>query len=258
MELQLATKEKITWCPGCPNNAILVAFRQAITDLATDGTLAPEHVVAGAGVGCHGKISDYLNMNTFDSLHGRVVPAMTGIKIANPALTVVAFSGDGDSLSEGFTHLIHAAGRNSDINLFIHDNQVFALTTGQSTATSPLGHKGPSRPQGSIEKPIDPVAVMLTAGATFVARTYAGDIARTKEIMKAAIRHKGFSFVDIIQPCITFLDTRDHFKDHLVWLPAEHNAGDLKAALNAAHRDDDMTAAGIFYQVERPTYESLL
>lgn len=258
MELQLATKEKITWCAGCPNNAILVAFRQAITDLVGSGAITLENVVAGAGVGCHGKISDYLNMNTFDSLHGRVVPSMTGIKIANPALTVVAFSGDGDSLSEGFTHVIHAAERNSDINLFIHNNQVFALTTGQSTATSPLGHKGPSRPQGSIEHPIDPVAVMLSAGATFVARTYAGDIAKTKEVMKAAINHKGFSFVDIIQPCITFFDTRDHFKDHIVWLPEEHNAGDLQTALRAAHRDDDMTPAGIFYRVDRPTYESLL
>lgn len=253
--MQLSTDAKITWCPGCPNNAILVAFRHAITELADEGKMKPENIVAAAGVGCHGKIIDYLKMNTFNSLHGRSIPSVTGIKVANPALTVVAFSGDGDSFSEGFTHLIHAAQRNSDINVFIHNNQVFALTTGQATATSPEGYKGPSRPQGSTDAPVNPVSVMLSSGATFVARTYAGDIARTKEIMKAALEHRGFSFIDILQPCITFFDTRDFYKDHLAWLPDDHNTSDLQAAFRATHRDDEKVPLGIFYRIERPTFE---
>lgn len=256
--MELATYSKITWCPGCPNNQILVAFRKAVTELTADGTLKFENLVAGAGIGCHAKILDYLNMNTFNALHGRALPAIEGMKAANPALTVVAFSGDGDSYSEGQSHLLHAAERNSDINVFIHDNQIFALTTGQSTATSPKGHKGLSRPQGSIEDPINPVRLMLAAGATFVARSYAGDIEKTKEIMKAAIHHKGMSFVDIIQPCITFFDTRDFYKERITWLPEDHDATSIEAAEKATRRDDGKVPLGIFYRVERPTYEEQL
>jgi len=253
--MQLSTDAKITWCPGCPNNAILVAFRKALTELSEEGKLKIENVVAAAGIGCHGKIIDYLKMNTFNSLHGRSIPAITGIKVANPNLTVVAFSGDGDSYSEGFSHLVHAAERNSDINVFVHDNQVFALTTGQATATSPEGFKGGSRPQGSTDSPINPISVMLSSGATFVARAYAGDIARTKDIMKAAFEHRGFSFVDIIQPCITFFDTRDFYKENIVSLPDDHDVHDLAGAFRATHREDSKVPTGIFYRIEKPTFE---
>jgi 2-oxoglutarate ferredoxin oxidoreductase subunit beta len=253
--MQLSTTAKITWCPGCPNNQILVAFRKMITELVESGAIKEENVVACAGIGCHAKILDYLNMNTFNALHGRAIPAATGIKAANKDLAVFVFSGDGDSYSEGLNHLIHAADRNTDINVFIHDNQIFALTTGQSTMTSPKGHKGGSRPSGSVENPIDPIRLMLTAGATFVARAFAGDIEGTKQIMKAAYEHKGFSFVDIIQPCITFYDTRDFYKEHLVHLPDDHNKEDMRAAYGATFRDDDKVPMGIFYRVTRPSFE---
>ncbi len=219
MELKdLTTKVKITWCPGCPNSQILVAFRQAVKELVENGNLNIENLVAFAGIGCHGKISDYININSFTSLHGRLIPAMTGAKCANRNLTIVGFSGDGDSYDEGIEHLIHAAKRNSDINLFVHDNRVFALTTGQFDAMSPKGFKSKSTPFGSIEEPFNPLLLMLASGATFVARTYAGDISGTKKIMQAAIAHKGFSYVDIIQPCLTFYDTRDYFKKKVYWL----------------------------------------
>lgn len=255
MTMQLSTEEKITWCPGCPNNQILVAFRKAVTELVESGAVKEENVVATAGIGCHAKILDYLNMNTFNSLHGRAIPPAIGMKAANPDLSVFVFSGDGDSYSEGFNHLVHAAERNDDINVFIHDNQVFALTTGQSTATSPKGHKGGSRPLGSIETPINPLRLMLTAGATFVARTYAGEIEKTKEIMKAAHAHKGFSFVEIIQPCITFFDTRDFFKEKIMWLPNDHARGDVRSAYMATIREDDMVPLGVFYHATTPTFE---
>ncbi|MEY4731769.1 MAG: hypothetical protein RL681_715 [Candidatus Parcubacteria bacterium] len=256
--LNLSTSSPITWCPGCPNAQILVAFRQMVTELVHDGTLKFENIVALSGIGCHGKITDYLNMNTFTSLHGRLIPTMTGVKIANPALTVVGFSGDADSYNEGMEHLVHAARKNSDINLFIHDNQVFALTTGQASPTSPKGFKGKSTPAGSTEEPFDPIPFMLTVGATFVARTYAGDIQRTKHIMQAALAHRGFSFVDIIQPCITFFDTREYYKDRIVWLEDSFPRTDRAAAIAKASEHGDKVPLGIFYQVNRPTFEEEL
>ncbi len=254
--LDLATDIKITWCPGCPNSQILVAFRTAVTEMVEHGELALHELVAGAGVGCHGKISDYLEVNTFNSLHGRVIPTLTGIKLANPKLQVVGFSGDGDSFSEGFSHLAHAARRNSDISLFIHNNQLFALTTGQATGTSPKGFKGGTTPFGSVDEPMNPVLIMLSLGATFVARTFAGDIPRTKAIMQAAMRHKGFAFVDIIQPCITFFDTREYYKDHVTWLPEDHDTSNLDAAFTIARSTIAQDVPlGILYQTAQPTFE---
>ncbi len=255
MELNLQTTSKITWCPGCPNSQILVAFRKVVTDLVSENKLKAENIVCAVGIGCHGKISDYLNLNTFTALHGRPIPVMSGIKMANPDLCVIGFSGDGDSFSEGIEHLIHAARRNSDIKLLIHDNQVFALTTGQATALSPKGFKGKSTPGGKIEEPLNPLSIVLTAGATFVARTYAGDIVGTEKIMKAAIAHKGFAFVDIIQPCITFFDTRDYFKDKLYWLAEGNPRNDLNEALNLVTNDDGRVPLGIFYDVSKETFE---
>ena len=256
MSLDLTTDIKITWCPGCPNSQILVAFRQAVTEMVEGGETKLHDIVAGAGVGCHGKISDYLEVNTFNSLHGRVVPTMTGVKLANPALTVVAFSGDGDSFSEGFNHVCHAAQKNTDISLFLHNNQVFALTTGQATTLSPKGFKGGTTPYGSYDEPANPTLIMLTMGATFVARTYAADIKRTKEIMQAAMRHKGFSFVDIIQPCITFFDTRDHFNKSVHWIDEKHDSSNLDDAFAIARGISDTNVPlGILYQVEKPTFE---
>ncbi len=266
--MDLSTKARITWCPGCPNAAILVAFRQAVTELVNDGELKLENLVSAAGIGCHGKITDYLNTNTFTSLHGRVIASMEGMKVANPALTVVGFSGDGDSYSEGVEHLVHAARRNSDINLFIHDNQVFALTTGQATPTTPVGFKGKSTPYGSTEPPFNPLLFMLASGATFVARSYALDIPKTKEIMKAAIAHKGFSFVDIIQPCITFYDTRDYYKERMYWIDENEPKDNLAHAMEAVRgatdggggsgSGNDKVPLGIFYRVEQPTFEEQL
>jgi len=257
MEEDLSTKAKITWCPGCPNNQILIAVRQALTELATEKKLAIENVVAATGIGCHGKITEYLNINTYTSLHGRAIPAMTGIKTANPSLTVVGFVGDGDAYAEGIEHLVHAAKRNSDIKVFVHDNRVFALTTGQTTPTSPEGFKSKSTPFGNIEEPFEPLTLMLASGASFVARTFAGNIQTTREIMKAAILHKGFAFVDIIQPCVTFFDTRDYFKERIVWLEGEP-ADDMEIAMRKIKASGEKVPCGIFYDVSKPTFEEQL
>ncbi|TRZ52285.1 2-oxoacid:ferredoxin oxidoreductase subunit beta [bacterium] len=253
--MELATKSKITWCPGCPNSAILVSYRKAITELVTEGKLKIENLVSAAGIGCHGKITDYLNTNTFEALHGRVISSATGIKLGNPNLRVVAFTGDGDSLSEGFSHLLHAAERNVGISVFLHNNETFALTTGQATFLSPKGFKGPSTPGGSIDEPMNPALILLSVGATFVARTYALDIEGTKKIMKAAMEHRGFAFVEIIQPCITFFDTRDHYKEVIEPIPEDFPRSDLWAAIAKVREVNKKVPVGIFYQMQKPTFE---
>jgi 2-oxoglutarate ferredoxin oxidoreductase subunit beta len=259
MELNLTTKEKITWCPGCTNAQVLIAFRKAVTEMVEKGAFKIENLVAFAGIGCHGKISDYINVNSFTSLHGRLIPAMTGAKCANPNLTVVGFSGDGDSYDEGVEHLVHAAKRNSDIKLFIHENQLFALTTGQTDAVSPKGFKSKSTPNGNIEEPFNPLLLMLASGATFVARTYAGDIAGTVKIMQKAIEHKGFALVEIIQPCITFFDTREFFKDKVYWLGDDFPTNDLQTAMaKVLEKTDDKIPLGVFYDISKPTFEEQL
>lgn len=257
MSFNLTTTAKITWCPGCTNSQILVAWRQVMEEMVNSGTLKIENLVVCVGIGCHGKISDYLNTNSFTALHGRVIPAMTGIKCANPNLTVIGMSGDGDSYSEGLEHLIHAARRNSDIKLFVHDNQLFALTTGQTSAMSPKGFKSKTTPAGSTDEPFEPFSVLLSAGATFVARAYAGDMTNTKRIMEAAIKHKGFSFVEILQPCITFFDTREYFKDKIFWRE-DAPAQNPEDAIKLSKRDGDRIPLGIFYNVEKPTFEEQL
>jgi len=258
MNEDLATTAKISWCPGCPNGQILVSFRKAVLELVADNKLKTENLVALSGIGCHGKITDYLKMNTFTSLHGRVIPTMTGVKLAQPQLTVVGFSGDGDSLDEGMEHLIHAARRNSDITVFLHNNQVFALTTGQATPTSPKGFKGKTTPFGSFEEPLKILPLLINAGATFVARSFALDIQKTKEVMKAAINHKGFSFVEIIQPCITFFDTRDFYRERVYWLDNSHHSNDFAEIMALLHKAEDKVPLGIFYKTTRETFEDEL
>lgn len=256
--IDLNTTAVNTWCPGCPNFGILASFKQAVNELVSSKELALENIVVGSGIGCHGKISDDLNLNTFYSLHGRVIPTITGIKLANPNLSVMAFTGDGDSLAEGVEHLIHAAKRNSDVKLFLHNNQVFALTTGQFTPTSNKGYKGRTTPEGSVEEPINPLAFLLGLGATFLARTYAMKIKETTAIMKSAILHQGFAMVEIIQPCITFNDTRESIQSRLEWLPETYNKGDYQSAYHELMTKTDKVKCGIFYQVTKPTFEEQL
>ena len=188
-------------------------------------------------------------------MHGRALPLALGTKIANPKLKAIAFVGDGDVYAEGLDHLIHAAKKNADVTVIVHNNQVFALTTGQFTPTSPKGLKSKSSPQGSIEEPLDPLALTLSAGASFVARSYALEIEKTKKIITAAIQHKGFSFVEIIQPCITFYDTREILKNKIEWLDKEYKTNNFYDAFNKISKSKNKMLLGIFYQVKKPIFE---
>jgi len=253
-KMNLLTQTKNTWCPGCTNFGILAAFKGAIEDLVKNNEIKTEEVVVGSGIGCHGKISDYLNLNSFCGLHGRIVPVLSGAKIANPNLKVIAFEGDGDGYAEGIEHLVHAAKRNIDLTLIVHDNQTFALTTGQFTPTSPKGFKGKSTPEGSPEEPFNPLFLMLSAGATFIARSYALEVKKTQEIIKEAIRHKGFSFIEIIQPCLSLNDTRDHYQKRIYWLNESRQKDNIDFAFEKIREWNDKVPLGIFYQINKKTY----
>jgi 2-oxoglutarate ferredoxin oxidoreductase subunit beta len=185
-------------------------MRTVLAELDGEG-FPIEKVVLVAGIGCHAKIVDYMNVNSFYSIHGRAVPVATAIKLANPDLKVICFSGDGDSLAEGMDHLIFAAKRNIDITLILHDNRVYGLTTGQYTPTSPLGFKGKSTPAGSKERPLNPPDLMLASGASFIARGYTHGIEHLQKIFREAILHKGFSFVDVLQVCVSYFNMYESY-----------------------------------------------
>lgn len=255
----LTTNALKTWCPGCPNFVIDSAMKNAIIDLINENFQKKENFVLVSGIGCHAKIADYANFNTFYSLHGRAVPAATGIKMGNPNLTVITHVGDGDVYSEGLEHLIFAAKRNSGIKVFVHDNRVFALTTGQFTPTSPNNFPGRSTPAGSVEEPFNPLELMLASGATFVARAYAGGKQdQLKNIMKAAIEHKGFAFVEIMKPCLAYFKDYNWYNERVYKL-SNHDPKNYDQALKMArewdYKNDGKISLGIFYQIEKPSYE---
>ncbi len=251
-----------TWCPGCGNFNILQAFKNAVNDLIAKG-VPKENIVFTTGIGCHAKIFDYLNLNSFYSLHGRAVATAEGIKLGNPALKVITFSGDGDSYDEGLDHLIHAAKRNIDITVLIHDNRVFALTTGQFTATSPKGFKGKSTPEGSIEEPFNPLELMLASGATFIARAYSPKIEHLKELIIKGVEHKGFSFIEVLQPCISLFNTYQFYQEKVYELEEENLTSKERALKKIQEWDykngeNAKIPIGIFYKVQKPTYEEEL
>ena len=253
--MKLNTNAEITWCPGCGNFGILTAIKNAVSELVSEG-IPRENIVIASGIGCHAKIVDYVNVNSFYSIHGRVPPTLTGMKLANKNLVTIGFAGDGDMYDEGISHLIHAAKRNTDITMVIHDNRVFALTTGQFTATSPRGFRGKSTPNGSVENPLNPLKLMLSAGATFVARGYAGNPNHLKELIKKAARHKGFSFVEVLQPCVVFNNTYQEYNRKVYDLSEDnHDTSSLDAAMKKADEWKEKIPIGIFYETQAQVFE---
>jgi len=248
---KLDTKYKITWCPGCPNHRILDAAKIAISSLIKQGHDHKSFAMA-TGIGCHGKIFDYLNISGFYGLHGRTIPTAIGLKLGNPNLNVLAFAGDGDTYSEGIAHFIHACKHNANINLFVHDNQSFSLTTGQATPTSQEGWQTKAEPQGKKGPPLNPLKLALSAGATFIARTNARDPAHTAEIMEKAIKHKGFSFVEIMQDCVVFNLDINNRDEHMYKLPeipkTKEEAMKIADEFDYNHPLSSKIALGILWQ----------
>jgi 2-oxoglutarate ferredoxin oxidoreductase subunit beta len=253
----LSTYAKNTWCPGCGNFAILNSIKTVLSVLSEEG-FPWERVVLVSGIGCHAKIVDYINVNSFYAIHGRVVPVATGIKLANPDLKVIGFAGDGDAYGEGLEHLIFAAKRNIDITMIIHNNRVYGLTTGQYTPTSPLGFRGRSTPKGTIELPLNPLELMLASGATFIARGYSHGIELLKRIFREAITHKGFSFIDVLQVCVTFFNMYEYYNKKVYELKDnnfQNYDGALRKIREWDYNLDAPIALGTFYKKEIPTFE---
>jgi 2-oxoglutarate ferredoxin oxidoreductase subunit beta len=253
----LKTTKSNTWCPGCGNFGILMAFKKALIELGIER----EEAMLVSGIGCHGKMVNYVNINGFHGIHGRVLPLATGIKLANPRLTVVGFAGDSDQYNEGWGHFAHTIRQNIDMTLIVHDNMVLGLTTGQATSTSQQGFKSKSTPFGVIPPMLNPVAHALVSNGTFVARGFSGDMLHLKGLMVEAIRHRGFAFIDVFQPCVSFnyLNTYDWFRQRVYKLEEEdHDVTDHKKALEKAFEWGDRIPIGIFYKKERPIYRDSL
>ena len=239
-----------TWCPGCGNFAILNASKKVFADKDQ------KNLVMVAGIGCHAKLVDYIDLNHFYSIHGRVPATATGIKLGNPELTVIGFAGDGDAYGEGLAHLMFAAKRNINITMVIHNNGVYGLTTGQFTPTSPEGFKGKSTPWGSVERPFNPLTLMLGAGATFISRSYSNRMENLKMVIDEAMKHKGFSFVEVLQPCYTFYNTYKIYNEKVYELegepPKEHV---IEKMTEWNYGSKGNIPIGIFYRETRPTYD---
>lgn len=255
-EESLETKNVNTWCPGCFNFQILSGVKNYLADELKKGKKREDFAIV-TGIGCHGKMFDYVNLNGINTLHGRVLPMCLGINVGNPNLDILGFAGDGDAYSEGMSHLIHAARYNVNMKYIVHNNQVFALTVGQPTPVTEKGFKDKTNPFGEKNNPLNPIRIMLAAGATFVARVFA-DAKEVESVLKEAARHKGFAFIEIIQPCITFHPDVG-FKDKTYSLEkTKHNKRDFAAAMKKAEEFDynivRKIPVGIFYQKEADTF----
>lgn len=247
------THRRPTWCKGCGNFGIWNATKKALVALR----LYPHEVLIVYGIGCSGNGANFIRTYAFHALHGRTLPVATGAKLANHRQTVIAMGGDGDGVGIGANHLMHTARRNLNITYIMHDNRTYGLTTGQTSPTSERGYKSKSTPNGVLEEPVNPVLLALTNGASFVARGFSLEIAQLTDIITKAIKHKGFSFVDVLQPCVTFnkKNTYDYYKKRVYKLESiEHNPSSMTDALKKS-MEKTKIPLGIFYQVEKPTYE---
>jgi 2-oxoglutarate ferredoxin oxidoreductase subunit beta len=252
-----ASPVKPTWCPGCGDYGIHAALKQA---LAKAG-LAPHEVLIIGGIGCGSKLPDYTHANGFMTLHGRTLPIATGARLGNHNLKVIAVHGDGDGMGLGMGHFVHTARRNLELVDLVQNNQIYGLTKGQYSPTSDAGFVTSTSPDGAFETPVNPVGLALAAGATFLARGFAGDAKGLAEVIAEALQHKGYALVDILQPCVTFnrKNTYDWYRERVYDLAeTDHDPSDRVAAWHKASEWGDRIPLGIIYQVQLPTYEEQL
>ena len=248
--------QKSTWCPGCGDFGILAAIKQALAAL----DLHPHEVLLVSGIGCGSKLPHYMRANGYNSIHGRALPVAQGVKLANHALRVIAVTGDGDGYGIGQGHFVHAMRRNADITHIVENNQVYGLTKGQYSPTSERGYISTFSPEGALEFAINPIAIGISAGATFIARASAADPKHMSAVLQAAITHKGYALVDCLQPCVTYnkVNTYDWYRSRTYKLEEEegYDKSSRDHAWQKAQEWDDRIPIGIIYQdEERPTYE---
>lgn len=249
-----ATNTASWWCPGCGDYGVLSALKSALAELE----LQPKDVAFVSGIGCSGKISGYLHSYAFHGVHGRSLPVATAVKMANRDLTVIAAGGDGDGYAIGAGHFIHTVRRNPDMTYIVMDNQTYGLTKGQSSPTSATGYVASVSPNGNPDAPLNGLALALAAGATFLARGFSAQPKQLVEVLKAAVRHKGFSIVEVMSPCVTYnkINTYAWFKEHVVDVGSrpDYDPGDRVKAFDALTGDGPIPL-GVLYRHERPTLE---
>lgn len=241
------------WCPGCGNFSILGAYKHALAELGME----PHRFTIVSGIGQAAKLPHYLRCNTFNGLHGRTLPVATGIRLSNHDMSVIAVAGDGDCYGEGGNHLIHAMRRNVNVKLFVHNNQIYGLTKGQASPTSMEGIKTKNQPAGVFSGQLNPMALAVALDCSFVARGFAGDAEHMKGLIKEAVNHKGFSLVDILQPCVTFnkINTYEWYSRRVYHIEPEYNPEDRIRAFERALDWGDRIPIGVIYRHHRPIYE---
>ena len=261
--LDYAVNRPPIWCPGCGDYGILEALRRALAELAVPN----EEVVVVSGIGCSSQLPHFMKTYGIHGIHGRAVAIATGVKIANPRLKVVVVGGDGDGYGIGLNHMIHAARRNVGITYVVSNNQVYGLTTGQMSPTTLRGTKTKTTPFGSVDEPVNPLALALAAGATYVARGFSGDVPHLTQLMKSALTHRGFALVDVLSPCVTFnrVNTYDWFRARVYKLEESgHDSSDYFQAYGKALEWPTLDPygkipIGVFYKSEeKPAYEEEL
>ncbi|MBR9692548.1 2-oxoacid:ferredoxin oxidoreductase subunit beta [Candidatus Woesearchaeota archaeon] len=249
----LDTGIKPNWCPGCGNFGIWLALKQALTEL----DIKHEEVVVVCGIGCHGHMCNFVKTYSFEGLHGRPIPVAEGVKLANKGLKVIVVAGDGDTYGEGLNHFLMGVRGNHDITLLVHDNMIYGLTTGQTSPTSEKGRVSKSTPTGSIEVPVNPIALAIAQEGSFVARSWSADPKQLVGLIKAGITHRGFAHIDVLQNCATFnkINTVTWFKEHIYKLDeAGHDPTNREKAMLKA-LDLTKLGTGIFYQDKREAYD---
>ncbi len=242
------SKLKPVWCPGCGDYHVLLSITQALTKLQ----LKPENTAVISGIGCSSRIPAYTNSYGFHTIHGRGLAVATGVKVARPELTVIAAGGDGDGFSIGGNHFLHACRRNTDMTYIVMDNEVYGMTKGQPSPTTDPSWDSALSPGGTGLSPFHPLVIALASGANFIARTFSGDVKGTAKVIADAIEHPGFSFVQILSPCVTFRP------DQKIWKEQVHEAmvSETDDPARAARRlmSDDGFNTGVLYRGSREAY----
>ncbi|WP_428416700.1 2-oxoacid:ferredoxin oxidoreductase subunit beta [Phocicoccus schoeneichii] len=249
---------KPNWCPGCGHFSIQAAIQRA----AANNGIEPEELALISGIGCSGRVSGYIKSYGFHATHGRSLPLAQGVKMANDDLTVVASGGDGDGFAIGMGHTVHALKRNIDITYIVMDNQIYGLTKGQTSPSSSTGFVTKSTPDGSIEAPIVPIKTAMASGATFVAQSVSSDIKGLTKIIEEAMNHKGFSFVNVFSPCVTYnkVNTYDWFKEHIVPIDTieDYDETDSNAVTRHINEHEGMLTGILYRDTERKSYSEYI
>ncbi len=236
------------WCPGCSNFGVLQAVKRALTTTGKQ----PRDVCIVSGIGQAAKLPHYMNCNFFNGLHGRAIPTATGIQVANPDLTTLVVTGDGDCYGEGGNHFLHVMRRNPDICILVHNNELYALTKGQASPTTPSGERR-SLPAGPVTvRPLNMLAIAVLHDVGFVARGFAGDIDHLAFLLAEAIAHRGLAIVEVLQPCITWGGhSVKWYKDRVEKVEEDHDPKDRVGVLAMLTQDAPKTCVGVLYRGKR-------